>query len=304
MRSYSDFFKTLHDEQGPTGHLGRGTHYSILRALVFHDAMGMPLPEGQFTDFAVIWDEDHDARVMEAIEEIYRRGLLSSFQMFGERKGSFTAILSSKVSSAVDIPFDPRFLTKVGDLELSVRAENCLKNDNIIYIGDLVQRTQGELLRTPNVGHRVLNEIKEVLAQMGLHLGMDVPGWPPENIEQLKKNTEGFEKAEARVAFLEKKTKAICQALSDPWPSTVAMLGSADNPIISDENEKVSLYLKTLEMLWQLGIVKQRQKVATLVSNIGRRADRSEQSAIDSHGNAPGWTDDPLEADRHQTLSG
>ena len=73
---------------------------------------------------------------------------------------------------------------------LSVRSANCLKNDNIVYIGDLVQKTEAEMLRTPNFGRKSLNEIKEVLAQMGLHLGMEVPGWPPENIEELAKRFE------------------------------------------------------------------------------------------------------------------
>ena len=81
-------------------------------------------------------------------------------------------------------------LKKVDELELSVRSANCLKNDNIIYIGDLVQKTEAEMLRTPNFGRKSLNEIKEVLAQMGLHLGMEVPGWPPENIEELAKRFE------------------------------------------------------------------------------------------------------------------
>ncbi|RZJ17506.1 MAG: DNA-directed RNA polymerase subunit alpha, partial [Brevundimonas sp.] len=72
-------------------------------------------------------------------------------------------------------------------LELSVRSANCLKNDNIVYIGDLIQKTEGEMLRTPNFGRKSLNEIKEVLATMGLSLGMDVPNWPPENIEELAK---------------------------------------------------------------------------------------------------------------------
>ncbi|MBD3819102.1 MAG: DNA-directed RNA polymerase subunit alpha [Brevundimonas diminuta] len=62
-----------------------------------------------------------------------------------------------------------------------------LKNDNIVYIGDLIQKTEGEMLRTPNFGRKSLNEIKEVLASMGLSLGMDVPNWPPENIEDLAK---------------------------------------------------------------------------------------------------------------------
>ena len=81
-------------------------------------------------------------------------------------------------------------LKKVDELELSVRSANCLKNDNIIYIGDLVQKTEAEMLRTPNFGRKSLNEIKEVLASMGLRLGMDIPGWPPENIEEMAKKLE------------------------------------------------------------------------------------------------------------------
>jgi DNA-directed RNA polymerase subunit alpha len=89
-----------------------------------------------------------------------------------------------------DLAFNPAFLKKVDELELSVRSANCLKNDNIVYIGDLVQKTEAEMLRTPNFGRKSLNEIKEVLVQMGLHLGMEVPGWPPENIEELAKRFE------------------------------------------------------------------------------------------------------------------
>ena len=88
------------------------------------------------------------------------------------------------------LEFDPRLLKKVDELELSVRSANCLKNDNIVYIGDLIQKTEAEMLRTPNFGRKSLNEIKEVLAGMGLHLGMEVPGWPPENIEELAKRFE------------------------------------------------------------------------------------------------------------------
>jgi DNA-directed RNA polymerase subunit alpha len=81
-------------------------------------------------------------------------------------------------------------LRKVDELELSVRSANCLKNDNIVYIGDLVQKTEAEMLRTPNFGRKSLNEIKEVLANMGLHLGMEIPAWPPENIEELAKRID------------------------------------------------------------------------------------------------------------------
>jgi DNA-directed RNA polymerase subunit alpha len=89
-----------------------------------------------------------------------------------------------------DLAFNPVLLKKVDELELSVRSANCLKNDNIVYIGDLIQKTEAEMLRTPNFGRKSLNEIKAVLAEMGLHLGMEVPGWPPENIEDLAKRYE------------------------------------------------------------------------------------------------------------------
>lgn len=92
---------------------------------------------------------------------------------------------SESESEKEELPFNRNLLKKVEELELSVRSANCLKNDNIIYIGDLVQKTEAEMLRTPNFGRKSLNEIKEVLTKMGIHLGMDVPGWPPENIEDL-----------------------------------------------------------------------------------------------------------------------
>jgi len=91
---------------------------------------------------------------------------------------------------AAEPPFNKNLLRKVDELELSVRSANCLKNDNIVYIGDLVQKTEAEMLRTPNFGRKSLNEIKEVLATMGLHLGMEIPNWPPENIEELAKRLD------------------------------------------------------------------------------------------------------------------
>ncbi len=97
---------------------------------------------------------------------------------------------ASEEEKGDELPFNRNLLRKVDELELSVRSANCLKNDNIIYIGDLVQKTEAEMLRTPNFGRKSLNEIKEVLAQMGLHLGMEIPEWPPENIEDLAKKLE------------------------------------------------------------------------------------------------------------------
>ena len=97
---------------------------------------------------------------------------------------------SVEKDEAKELPFNRNLLRKVDELELSVRSANCLKNDNIVYIGDLVQKSEPEMLRTPNFGRKSLNEIKEVLGTMGLSLGMDVVDWPPENIEELARRIE------------------------------------------------------------------------------------------------------------------
>lgn len=89
-----------------------------------------------------------------------------------------------------DLPFSPYLLKKVDELELSVRSANCLKNDNIVYIGDLVLKSESEMLKTPNFGRKSLNEIKDVLSGMGLRFGMDIPEWPPENIEEMARKFE------------------------------------------------------------------------------------------------------------------
>jgi DNA-directed RNA polymerase subunit alpha len=95
------------------------------------------------------------------------------------------------VKDAVEsLPFNRNLLKKVTDLELSVRSANCLESENIIYIGDLVQRSESDMLKTPNFGRKSLNEIKEVLSQMGLGFGMTVQNWPPDNIEDLAKSFE------------------------------------------------------------------------------------------------------------------
>ena len=90
-----------------------------------------------------------------------------------------------EATATVGDSFNKNLLRKVDELELSVRSANCLKNDNIIYIGDLVQKTEQDMLRTPNFGRKSLNEIKEVLNQMGLSLGMEITDWPPDNIEDI-----------------------------------------------------------------------------------------------------------------------
>jgi DNA-directed RNA polymerase subunit alpha len=93
-------------------------------------------------------------------------------------------------SAEEELKFSPYLLKKVDELELSVRSANCLKNDNIVYIGDLVQKSESEMLKTKNFGRKSLNEIKEVLGSMGLRFGMEITGWPPENIEDLARKFE------------------------------------------------------------------------------------------------------------------
>ncbi|MDF2965568.1 MAG: rpoA [Rickettsiaceae bacterium] len=89
-----------------------------------------------------------------------------------------------------ELPFDPVLLKKVNELELTVRSYNCLKSANIVYIGDLVIKTEAEMLKMPNFGRKSLNEIKEILSRFSLRFGMDVASWPPENIEDLAKKYE------------------------------------------------------------------------------------------------------------------
>ena len=110
---------------------------------------------------------------------------LSIFVNFDEPKEQLTA-----PSTPEEPIINKNLLKKVDELELSVRSMNCLKNDNIIYIGDLVQKTEPEMLRTPNFGRKSLNEIKEVLNSMSLYLGMEIPNWPPDDIVELSKRLE------------------------------------------------------------------------------------------------------------------
>ena len=115
-------------------------------------------------------------------------------RIFQDQLGMFVNFDEPKEVVMKEQPSEPEFnknlLRKVDELELSVRSANCLKNDNIVYIGDLVLRTEPEMLRTPNFGRKSLNEIREVLKVMDLELGMIIENWPPENIEDLAKKIE------------------------------------------------------------------------------------------------------------------
>lgn len=96
MTNSINFLKCLHEETAPTGTLGRGTHYSVYRAVIWHDESGRPLETAKLHDFAIIWDEDHDERIFTVIQKIYLSGFLSSLLFIGERKGGFTALMSDE----------------------------------------------------------------------------------------------------------------------------------------------------------------------------------------------------------------
>ncbi len=140
---------------------------------------------------------DYDKLIM----EVETNGSISaedalaySARIFQDQLAMFVNFDEPQETTISEAPKEPEFnrnlLRKVDELELSVRSMNCLKNDNIIYIGDLVQKSEGEMLRTPNFGRKSLNEIKEILNGMSLYLGMEIPNWPPENIAELSKKLE------------------------------------------------------------------------------------------------------------------
>jgi DNA-directed RNA polymerase subunit alpha len=109
--------------------------------------------------------------------------LVEQLAVFAQLEGdALTGIMSTPTASSQS--FDPILLRPVDELELTVRSANCLKAENIYYIGDLIQRTENELLKTPNLGRKSLNEIKEVLASRGLTLGMKLESWPPAGLER------------------------------------------------------------------------------------------------------------------------
>ena len=108
------------------------------------------------------------------------RVLMDQLSVFADLEGTAPVVEASTTQ-----PIDPVLLRPVDDLELTVRSANCLKAENIYYIGDLIQRTETELLKTPNLGRKSLNEIKEVLASRGLTLGMKLENWPPAGLEKL-----------------------------------------------------------------------------------------------------------------------
>ncbi|MCM2346663.1 MULTISPECIES: DNA-directed RNA polymerase subunit alpha [Acidovorax] len=111
--------------------------------------------------------------------------LVEQLAVFAQLEGGeIPTFESASGGRATNATFDPILLRPVDELELTVRSANCLKAENIYYIGDLIQRTENELLKTPNLGRKSLNEIKEVLASRGLTLGMKLENWPPAGLDK------------------------------------------------------------------------------------------------------------------------
>jgi DNA-directed RNA polymerase subunit alpha len=173
-------------EDAPIGLIPVDAIYSPVRRVAYRVE---PTRVGQVTDYdKLVLSLETDGTVApEDAVALAARILQDQLQLFI----NFDEPRERKVEEERDdLPFNRNLLRKVDELELSVRSANCLKNDNIVYIGDLVQKSEQEMLRTPNFGRKSLNEIKEVLTSMGLGLGMTVTGWPPENIEDLAKKLE------------------------------------------------------------------------------------------------------------------
>jgi DNA-directed RNA polymerase subunit alpha len=108
--------------------------------------------------------------------------LVEQLAVFAQLEGQVSDIFEQPQARTPN--FDPILLRPVDELELTVRSANCLKAENIYYIGDLIQRTETELLKTPNLGRKSLNEIKEVLASRGLTLGARLENWPPQGLDK------------------------------------------------------------------------------------------------------------------------
>ena len=175
-------------EECPIGLLPVDSIYSPVKSVVYQVENARV---GQQTDYdkLIMTVETNGVVTPEDAVALSARILQDQLKPFITFEEPAEATIEEKIA---DLPFNQNLLRKVDDMELSVRSANCLKNDNLRYIGDLVQKTEAEMLRTPNFGRKSLNEIKELLAMYDLHLGMQVENWPPENLEELA-NSVNFE---------------------------------------------------------------------------------------------------------------
>lgn len=140
--TYSNLFACLYDEPNPVGQLGRGAHYSVFRSVEWLDVVRAPLAVPQVHDFAVIWDEDHDTRVIDVIEEIYMAGLLSPVQFIGERKGNLSVIVAAK------------FYWAHSQATLNAYIQQLNKISSSLNHGDSWQTEVGMFDRSPDSPHQ------------------------------------------------------------------------------------------------------------------------------------------------------
>ncbi|MDP2832438.1 MAG: DNA-directed RNA polymerase subunit alpha [Pseudomonadota bacterium] len=174
--------RVLPDESRAVGVIMVDALYSPVRKVSFSvDSARVE----QRTDLDKLIIEIETNGVIEPAEAVRHsaRLLIEQLASFADLKGVATiAEVGSKSPSSPAV--DPILLRPVDELELTVRSANCLKAENIYYIGDLIQRSETELLKTPNLGRKSLNEIKDVLAARGLTLGMKLENWPPVGLEK------------------------------------------------------------------------------------------------------------------------
>lgn len=172
------------------GEIFLDAYFSPIRKVSYHVESARV---GQVTDYdrlLISVDTDGSVTPKDAISIAANilKNQLEAFISFGPSVSSSVPEKDEEVKGTV--PFSPILLRKVQDLDLNVRCLNCLQNANITYIGDLVVQCESDLLKTPNFGRKSLNEIKAKLSKFGLRLGGEVPGWPPEDIEALIRESE------------------------------------------------------------------------------------------------------------------
>ncbi len=178
------------------GNLRRGDEASRSIGRIVLDASFSPIKRVSYTvesarveqrtdlDKLVIEIETNGAIGPEEAVRASAKILVEQLAVFAQLEGDIFGSVGDAPSQGRSQQFDPILLRPVDELELTVRSANCLKAENIYYIGDLIQRTENELLKTPNLGRKSLNEIKEVLASRGLTLGMKLENWPPAGLDK------------------------------------------------------------------------------------------------------------------------
>jgi DNA-directed RNA polymerase subunit alpha len=167
------------EEDAALGHLQLDASFSPVRKIAY-SVESARVEQRTDLDKLIIDIETNGVVDPEEAVRYAARILVDQLSVFADLKGTPAAVEESRTAQQVD----PILLRPVDDLELTVRSANCLKAENIYYIGDLIQRTENELLKTPNLGRKSLNEIKEVLASKGLSLGMKLESWPPAGLEK------------------------------------------------------------------------------------------------------------------------